>query len=262
MNIALPAFVIFVLLLPGFIFRSGLKRIEREIVDYSPFGRVVVEATLWNLLLHLLWLGASDLLVGEQVRLAWVLSLLSSHAPTQVQAILEVERDTGLVLAYFGSLYLFAYAAPRGLRAAVSRFRLDRVGSRWSRFVRFSEAPWYYLLTGADFAAEDEPDFILVSAIVNVGDQPYIFRGMLEEFFVSREGALDRLVLASVERRPFGPEQDKDTPDEEVFYPIEGDYFVIRASEIVTLNIQYVRFERAGEGGGADGATAARLPAG
>ncbi len=53
MNVALPTLILFVVLLPGFIFRSGLKRAERISIDFSPFGRVVAEAVLWAILLHL-----------------------------------------------------------------------------------------------------------------------------------------------------------------------------------------------------------------
>lgn len=57
MNVALPAFVIFLLLLPGFIFRTQLKRAERTSLDYSPFGQVAAEAVMWALMAHLLWLS-------------------------------------------------------------------------------------------------------------------------------------------------------------------------------------------------------------
>lgn len=49
MNVALPALIVFLLLLPGFIFRTNLKRSERTSLDYSPFGHVVAEAVLWAL---------------------------------------------------------------------------------------------------------------------------------------------------------------------------------------------------------------------
>ena len=33
--------------------------------------------------------------------------------------------------------------------------------------------------------------------------------------------------------------------DADRFYPIDGDYFVIRYSEVITLNVHYVKFEPA-----------------
>lgn len=46
MNVALPAIVIFFVLLPGFIIRTRLKRAERTSLDFSPFSEVVAEAVV------------------------------------------------------------------------------------------------------------------------------------------------------------------------------------------------------------------------
>jgi hypothetical protein len=46
MNVALPALIAFFILLPGFIFRTNLKRAERTSLDFSPFGQIVAEAIL------------------------------------------------------------------------------------------------------------------------------------------------------------------------------------------------------------------------
>lgn len=111
-------------------------------------------------------------------------------------------------------------------------------------------APWYYLLTGADLAEDDVPDFIVVSAIVNVSGKAYLYTGILEEFFVDAEGKLDRVVLQEVMRRPIGA--DKNAHEAEGgeassrFYPIDGDYFVLRYSEAITLNVEYVKLIESG----------------
>jgi len=59
MNVALPALIVFFLLLPGFIFRTNLKRAERTSLDFSPFGQVVAEGILWASVLHFFWLSVS-----------------------------------------------------------------------------------------------------------------------------------------------------------------------------------------------------------
>lgn len=61
--------------------------------------------------------------------------------------------------------------------------------------MRFHDAPWYHLLTGADFEKDKLPDYINVSAIVDVVGTPCLFQGMLDDFFSSPDGQLDRLVL-------------------------------------------------------------------
>lgn len=79
MNIALPALVVFACLLPGFIVRNRLKRVESTSLDYSPFGRVVTEAIFWAGVLHLIWIGIVCPLAGRTVDLGLLLQLLSSN---------------------------------------------------------------------------------------------------------------------------------------------------------------------------------------
>lgn len=68
MNVALPALVVFVLLLPGFVARSRIKRAERLALDYSPFGQVVTEAVGWSFVMHLLWVALTHLFMPLEVR--------------------------------------------------------------------------------------------------------------------------------------------------------------------------------------------------
>jgi hypothetical protein len=244
MNVALPALIVFFLLLPGYIFRTHLKRAERTSLDFSPFGQVAVEAILWALALHLLWLSAAHVIFRRDVDPVVLMELLSSAATTQASAADAVARQFNWVAFYFGTLICVSYVLPKTVRSIISRYRLDRADARFSTLFRFHQAPWYYLLTGADFNPGEEPDFIVVSAVVEVGKEPMLFVGVLDEFYVDAEGQLDRLVLQEVVRRPFSADKttnpEADGPESR-FYPIDGDSFVLRYSEAITLNVQYVR---------------------
>jgi hypothetical protein len=258
MNLALPALVVFVLLLPGFIARSRHKQAERLSLDYSPFGAVVSEAVVWALALHLLWLGAAWLLAGRVLRPELLFLLLSSDAAAQSHALQQVAEQAGPVGGYLASLIAFAHLGPTALRALIVRFGWDRAGSPAARLFRFHEAPWYYLLSGADFAPGQRPDFIAVSAIVDVATRPMLYTGILDDYFVDRDGQLDRLILQDVMRRPL----DADKPvgagsgavplGESRFYRVDGDYFVLRYAEAITLNIEYIQLRPAGESAQAD----------
>ena len=103
MNIALPAFVAFLLLLPGFIFRSRFKLAERTSLDFSPFGRVAADAILWAIFAHLLWLSFSFILFSQQFEPAVMLKLLSSAQANQSEAISKVSKDFPWIAGYFGS---------------------------------------------------------------------------------------------------------------------------------------------------------------
>lgn len=250
MNIALPAIILFVLLLPGLIVRSRFKRVERLSLDYSPFGQVVTEAVLWTCFLHLIWLVIAYLLLGQRLQTEVLLNLLSANPAGQGQAIALVSRVDGWITVYFVTLLFFAYTAPFLARWAIIHWRMDRSNARWSALFRFKQAPWYYLLTGADFAQDDQPDLISVAAIVNTAGVATLYTGILEDFFIDQDGTLDRLVLSNVSRRQMSSDRamldDGTLYGEERFYPVEGDYFVLRYSEAITLNIQYVKLEEEG----------------
>lgn len=78
--------------------------------------------------------------------------------------------------------------------------------------------------------------------MADVGKGAVLYRGTLEEWFVNPDdGQLDRIVLSAASRRPF--DRDKvDAQDEaERFYPIDGDYFVLRYEHMLSVNVQYIR---------------------
>lgn len=246
MNIALPAIVIFILLLPGFIVRSRFKRAERVSLDYSPFGQVVTQAVLWTAILHIVWLYLAYQFLDQRLQTDILFKLLSSDTAGQTKAIELIAKQDVRIAAYFFTILVFAYVAPAIARRAIIYFRMDRRDSAIGSLLRFNHAPWYYLLTGADFDKNNEPDLISVAAIVDAAGVATLYTGVLEDFFFDQDGGLDRLVLSNVARRQL--ESDKslatDASEDSVqerFYAVDGDYFVLRYSEAITLNIQYVK---------------------
>lgn len=186
MNIALPAIIIFALLLPGFIVRSRFKRAERASLDYSPFGQVVTEAVLWACMLHLVWLFAAYLFFGQRFITEQLFRLLSADPAGQTRAIEWVGKRDVWIAIYFITILVFVYLAPAIARTAIIRWRLDRSQSPIGFLFRFKQAPWYYLLTGADFSEADKPDFISVAAILTRRALRPSTRGCLRTFFLMR----------------------------------------------------------------------------
>jgi hypothetical protein len=247
MNIALPALIVFALLLPGFIARARFKLVERQSLDYAPFGRIVTNAVLTATALHFVWILIIQMLMDRQIDFELLLGLMSSSTGAQEKAIARLAPQAGDVACYFGSLLAFSALAPAGISKLIVRYGLDRQGRWFSWMFRFDEAPWYYLLKGTDFSTQDRPDLIRVSALVDVAGAPVLYVGVLNEFFVDSEGCLERLVLENVVRRPFGRDKkEASTPQAERFYPIDGKFFVLRYAEAITLNVEYVKLEKSG----------------
>lgn len=244
MNLALPALVAFLLLLPGFIFRARLKRAEQTSLDFSPFGQVAAAAILWALFAHFCWLFLSSIVFSQRFDPAVLLNMLSSAPAAQAEAIAIIGREFGWISAYFASLLIASIVVPEIFRYVITKYRLDRHGNRFGAVFRFHDAPWYYLLTGADFAKDDEPDFIVISAIVEVAKDAVLYVGVLDDFFFDSNGKLDRLILQGVARRPLSADKNKSETEEVVadrFYEIDGDSFVLRYEDVKTLNVQYVK---------------------
>lgn len=245
MNIALPALIAFLLLLPGFIFRTRLKRSERTSLDFSPFGQVVAEAVLWSLLAHVTWLALSAVVFGQRFKPLVLMELLSTAPQVQAAATVAVAAGFNWIAVYFLSLFAAAFLLPTLARSAISTWRLDRSKAPFGSLFRFHDAPWYYLLTGADFSEDNAPDLIVISAVVEIAKEAFLYVGVLDEFFVDSEGQLDRLVLQGVARRPMAADKPganaPEVSDTERFYNVDGDSFVLRYSEMITLNVQYIK---------------------
>jgi hypothetical protein len=244
MNIALPAFVAFLLLLPGFIFRSRFKLAERTSLDFSPFGRVAADAILWAIFAHLMWLSFAFILFSRYFEPEVMLKLLSSAPANQSEAISKVSKDFTWIAGYFGSLFLAALITPILLRAQIAKWRLDRGTAPLSSIFRFHDAPWYYLLTGADFSEDEKPDLIMISAIVELAKDAVLYVGILDNFFFDSDGNLDRLILQGVARRPLSADKTKAEEvgiSDDRFYDIDGDSFVLRYQDVKTLNVQYFK---------------------
>lgn len=139
----------------------------------------------------------------QTFRLDILLGLLSASPAAQTSAIGALSSRADWVAEYFVSLLAASLLVPIGLRWVITKHRLDRFGHPLASVVRFNDAPWYYLLTGADFAPDKLPDLIKVSAIVDVAGEPYLYQGFLDDFYFNPDGELDRLVLeGSVQASP------------------------------------------------------------
>lgn len=264
MNIAFPALVVFALLLPGFIARSRIKRVEATTLDYSPFGQTVTEAVIVSGALHILWIWLTKYSTGREFAPEVLFGLFSAEPIAQAESLKTLASQAGEISCYFSTLIVFSILAPWAARYGITKLRLDRDGANFSFLFRFHRAPWYYLFSRSDLEAEEGRDLIAISAIVNVAGTAYLYSGLLEEYFCDQSGNLDRMVLRWVMRRtldkdkkiaiPLGSDTGESSPqlagqevanlgEDSRFYPIDGDYFVLRYSETLTLNFEYLNLD-------------------
>jgi hypothetical protein len=247
MNVALPALLIFAILLPGFLFRQNFKRTEKTLLDFKPFGEATIKSVVDALLLCSLWSGLTYVFTPYYVDFATLLALLTGSAQPEAykRAIEQTSKHALPIVVFFGSLYVFSGLWGRLLRIIVQKKKLDRRDSSFGGFFRF-DTPWFYLLKGYDESRV--PDGVYIAAVVDISEGPYLYVGVLRDYFFTESGELDRLVLSLVTRRKLASdnrasEDAEKNQTEDRYYPIAGDYFVLKYSDVTTLNLSYIQLD-------------------
>lgn len=277
MEFAISALFLLILLLPGFILHAAYTKgfwrwnsptTTKSLTEQIPSS--FVEAAV----LHFVWVIVCSWF-GYAINLSAVLMLLLGsygHDEKYFETALNSLTDNShKVFGYFISLYigsaLFGYAS----HYLVRKFKLDRK----TRILRFNNE-WFYLLSGeiTEFKESTESpsnvegnlfrricrrikaavisftenpasvDGVYLTSIVHHNDKDYLYRGIVADFFFDKLGNLDRVLLKLAHRRELSDDRksDQEYNREEIdgrYYNIEGDYFILRYSEMSTINLDY-----------------------
>jgi len=237
MNLAFPTLLIFLLLLPGLFFINSYYKVESQDVNFAPISQRTGLAVLFSLILHFVLLWVLIYVISKPINPTIYIRLLSeSNIP-----------DLKLTQLVFLSIYIIsscfiAFFSGIVLRKLIINYKLDK---KW-KWLRFNNK-WYYFFKAYDFR-DEEPEFVEIFAMVNSANQCYVYRGILEEFYLDNKGNLDLLILSSAKRTLTGQlntESNGDMPSNQIinssfFHPIEGDYFLLKYPEIINLNIFFL----------------------
>jgi hypothetical protein len=235
MNFAFQALVIFILVLPGIIFRRSISQAghlrERLATADELAGSVIYAASL-----HLVWAVASDLslrAVGSSLRVdiesAFFLASgqFGRDSAELLPAMRSVTAHPILVFVYFATLCVaaallgnFGGRWPKLLNLLVEERSIRRLND-WSK--HFEVNP----------GTPEQPIVPLLATVVVQGNVPYLYVGLLSEFIPDDNGNPDRFVLQDVVRRRLDQKED--------FYEIKGDVFILRAVDCKTLNYWAVK---------------------
>ena len=251
MEFAVSAIFLIILLLPGFILQAAYSKgfwrwnsptSARSLSEQIPAGIILAS------ILHAVWSGLYVFL-GSPVDFRSVAMLLTgSYGRDDAYFGTTFAALTGnpfKIFIYFSSLYAVSALLGYIAHSIVREQKLDRK----TRILRFNNQ-WFYLLTGeiTEFkeSAEVYPqvDGVFLNTVVHHGDGDYLYRGLVADFFFDKSGNLDRVLLRLVARRKLsndrkpGEEFSPYEPDDR-YYEIEGDFFVLRYSEMSTINIDY-----------------------
>jgi hypothetical protein len=264
MNILLGALLLALLLLPGFIFRTGY--LARPFSSKS-FSSSFLEELLFSLL-PAFFLQISGYLIVElwrgvnEVKIILLLTNSDKSALHPLNA-----TDIGLFAVYLSTLFVIAFGLGFALRQFAIRTRLHL---RYTLFRIFNEWEIYfegYILDYPDKAGEAKKVmYSWVDVLVDTKEGSYIYSGFLDKYVLGKDESLNRLYLTAVRRRPFvkdalpainppvdaasADEVNYDLPEDPVpdnietglddrYYFMPGDYFMIPGDEIRSVNITY-----------------------
>ena len=252
MNFAFPALFIFLLALPGLVFRYAYNkgtfghqspvsfRTTTDEIGKSVLLSGILHGT-WCLVLsavgyHIDWESAFVLLTGAYGKDDEYLSV----------ALASFSQSPFEVVVYFLFLYAASWRLGKGLHIFVRRFHLDW---KFRGIFRFNNE-WWYRLRGEDFRVyyEIPLDALIdtyIAAVVEFGNEVYLYRGILWDFDFDRAGNLDHIFLVDTHRRPLSEDRPagrkyRTKHRNKRFYTIEGDRFALRYGQIKTINLEYV----------------------
>ncbi len=241
MNIAFPALLIFLLILPGLIFNSTFYKIENTPLTYVPFTNKTIISSIITLILHTLGLFILTHIVHHSLSIQPLLVLISGVQGKEYSAVLSSLTISQLFFSaiYLLIIYFSAYIFGYFLRFLIIRFE-------WDRYSVFEiDSPWYYLFKGYEWE-NGKPGGVRIAATLEMSGNCFLYIGILEKFFLNVGGNIDRLVLTNAMRREI--KKDKNPNEQEIdlskrFYPIDGDYFVLKYSEVKNLNVQFLKID-------------------
>lgn len=251
--------------MPGILFRYFYRRgVWESPVHLSSILNELYYGLFLSIPIHLIAFMFVRLF-GYRYDYSAILSLLAGHFENDVfvHVVQTIKRSFVLVLIYHTLTCSLSALAGLSAHIVVRKQHLD-LRYRWLRF----QNDWYYTFYGErlvmailqegrdrkrrvtnraidEFLATVE---VYVSVVVVFGTVDILYYGRVDSYNYDRAGKLSRIILTNVLRRELTNdadergegEQSHDVAGDPRYYRILGDYFVVDAQDIKTLNVEYV----------------------
>lgn len=246
MNIALATIVLLVILYPGFLFRRFYYSAEfsKEYFKQS-IPDMVLASVLPAFLIHIL---GYCLFVkpSYQLNIQTIGTLLSGTSDSsKVSAAFEnIYVHAFQIISYFFAISGLAVIGGLSSKYVVRLSKFDRKSSLF----RFQNE-WHYVFSGEilDFpnvpGRADEVDFKYVDVLVKSNEGTLIYMGMLSHYTLNKEGGIDRIYLSDTRRRYLKDDKPSFNIDDNRYYNLPGEFFIIPYEQIINLHITYYKVE-------------------
>ncbi len=257
MNIAFPALLIFLLILPGILFRYAYRKgFWRSPVRLHSVSEEFTQGVFLALIIHFIALLVIKTLFKVEIRFDSLLLLLTGWPGLSDQYIIDY-IDSAVtvpyaVLGYAIAINAISYLLGFGLHWFVRRCRLDL---RYDR-LRFDNE-WHYLFSGEavvftiprkdrkftiirELLHEYRDAVTVITCIVNLHDASYFYLGVLWDYYFDRSGQLDKILLSTAQMRKIDLVPDNGEDAEETFQNVRGDNLILKYENIINLSVEYI----------------------
>ena len=199
----------------------------------------------------------------------WLTNNFGKDQGNLEKAVNSLTKSPFQIFLYFIGLYVYSVLWGWLIHLVIRSWSIDK------NFTLFRfDNDWYYLFKGEvlDFPDYKEPNAkshwwrtksqasrvvsrparmkgedrigTLVAAVVDLKDKSFLYLGIYVDSFWDNSGNLDRILLEGAKRRDLSLDAEVQSDDyshlgSSRYYPIKGDFFILRMSEVKTLNLAY-----------------------
>jgi len=238
MNIALGSLILFLVLLPGIIFRSSYlsSSFSRKVFDRKPIDDVffaVLPAVFFHFIGIILINSRDNGICEVKVNVEFLMQLSTSSVKGDFNPIANFPLE---IFLYNFAVILVSFLSGHLIREIIRYCKLDRS----TRMFRFTNK-WHYVFSGEllDFPnipdQSNDVDIIMLDVLSDVSGKSVIYSGQYLDHSLTMDGDLENIIIKFPSKKEF--ESTKD------FIEIPSRFFLIPYKTIKNLNIRYFSIE-------------------
>lgn len=239
MDIAIGGIILIVILLPGISFRKGYFSEEfSNQYTIKDFFELFVNTLFPSLISYILLLPFIYLLFGYYYDLNSLLGILSSNDTLVENSVKQINSFRFEII--FFQVFINSLSFYTGLK--LRDFVLKKSYDAKNKFFRYKNV-WHYLLTGKYILFKrsaiklhtdkvKDIDITYIDSVVCIGNDSYIYTGMLVDYELSKDGNLELIYLKDVFRKKI---------DETNYKEVNGHTIVLKYENIINLNLTFVQ---------------------
>jgi hypothetical protein len=240
MEIALGGLIILLLLLPGISFRKGFFSEEfSNQYTIKDFFQLFTNTLFPSLFFYVLFLPIIYFLWEYYYDFNVILGLLSNQEDLIKHSINRIDYFKFEIVIFQFLINVIAFFVGYLIKGIIVKNSYDAR----SKFLRYKNI-WHYLLSAKFILFErsqielndhdvTDVDITFIDALLVVGDQNFIYTGILVDYELSSEGSLDLLYIKDAQRKLINNE-NSDLKD------INGNIIILKYENIVNLNLSFI----------------------